>query len=129
MPPQVRAYYARAQAPKLFANDDGLIAYALGYPTMNANGLALDKEAARAAKRSYLLLFDLAYRRGFQQFTAVQYSRGYGGVPVPVPGSDSELRGWFGLTDRELPGAALQLDFVSQDRLFAIGRFVPRGTR
>lgn len=126
--PQARAHYAATTSPKLLCNDDGIVAYALGYPTMNAICLALDTEAARVARRSYLHLFDLAYTRGFRHFTSCRYTRGYDGTPVRAGATQPELRDWFGLTPRELPNHELRLDFVSQDSLFAIGRFEPKST-
>ncbi len=128
--PQARAHYAATSPPKLFCNDDGIVAYALGYPTMNAIGLMLDAEAARAASRSYLHLFALAYERGFRHFTSCRYTRGYSsGKSIHAAASDAELRDWFGLTSQELPNHELCVDFVSQDGLFAVARFVPKPAR
>jgi hypothetical protein len=128
--PQARSHYAGTPPPKLLANDDGLVAYALGYPTMNAIGLALDQGAARAAGRSHLQLFEVAHARGFDRFTSSHYTRGYRtGTPVQASATDAELRNWFGLTSEELPGHHLRVDFVSRDGLLVIARFVPKAAR
>jgi len=127
--PQARAHYA-STAPRLLSNDDGIVAYALGFPTMNAIGVMLDAEAARAASRSHLHLFDLAYARGVRHFTSCRYTRGYReGIPVRSTMSEAELRDWMGLSSLELPDHELRADFISQDGLFAVNRFVPRRMR
>src|SRR5262249_27001931 len=124
--PGARAHYAGTTPPKLLCNDDGIVAYALGYPAMNGIGLAIDHEAARVARRSYVQLFDLAYARGFRHFTSYRYTSGYDGTPIRADAPDAELRRWFGLTTIELPDCEMRVDFVSRDGLFAISRFVPK---
>jgi hypothetical protein len=124
--PQARAHYD-ADPPKLLSNDDGIVAYALGYPTMNAIGVMLDAEAARRSRHNYLNLFELAYARGFRHFTSFGYTRGYReGVPVQPSMSEAELRLWQGLGTHELAAYELQLDWMSRDGLFAVSRIVPR---
>lgn len=124
--PQARAHYD-ADPPKLLSNDDGIVAFALGYPTMNAIGVMLDAEAARLARRNYLNLFELAYARGYRHFTSFGYTRGYREhIPLQASMTEAELRNWQGLGPHELAAYELRLDWMSRDGLFAVSRFVPR---
>jgi hypothetical protein len=68
--PGLRARYAK-RPPHLFAYDDGLDAFALGWPALSANGLMLDSGALGAAQHERLLA--LGVRRGFTTFSSVQY--------------------------------------------------------
>jgi hypothetical protein len=68
--PRVRADLA-AEPPRLLSFDDGIDAFALGFPTMSGTGLMVDSEAARAIRRDEL--FALAVARGFRHFSSVVY--------------------------------------------------------
>jgi hypothetical protein len=68
--PDVRRFYG-AQPPKLLAADDGIDAFALGFPSLSGTGLSLDREAASRAERDELL--HLATERGFTRISSVVY--------------------------------------------------------
>lgn len=71
--PRLRSHYA-AQPPRLLSFDDGIIAFATGFPTMSGLGLNLDPEAAQAFARRQLL--DLALARGHDRITSMAYGDG-----------------------------------------------------
>ena len=69
--PRIRAYYeARGDSPKLLSNDDGIVAFATGFPTMST-GLALDSEGVRHLRAG--TLFELAQKRGHDRLTSLYY--------------------------------------------------------
>jgi hypothetical protein len=68
--PEVRADL-RARPPRLLAWEDGIDAYALGFPSMSGTGLMLDGDAWDAWYDGRLL--DTALRRGFDRFSSVSY--------------------------------------------------------
>ncbi len=69
--PAVRAYFLAAP-PKLLSIDDGIVAFATGFPTMNALGLTLDPEGVRAKLDGTLL--QLAVARGYDAITSLVYA-------------------------------------------------------
>lgn len=71
--PRIRAHY-KQEVPRLLEHDDGIVAYALGYPTMSWTGLALDREAMAG---SYAERFKIAYDRGFNRITSLSYETGH----------------------------------------------------
>lgn len=69
--PRIRAYYEdRGDSPKLLSDDDGIVAFATGFPTMST-GLALDSEGVR--HRQAGKLFELAQKRGHDRLTTLYY--------------------------------------------------------
>lgn len=69
--PRIRAYYeARGDSPKLLSDDDGIVAFATGFPTMST-GLALDSEGVR--HRQAGTFFELAQKRGHDRLTTLYY--------------------------------------------------------
>jgi hypothetical protein len=68
--PKVRAA-ARGEEPRLLAWEDGIDAYALGFPAMSGTGLMLDGAAWDDWYDGRLL--DTALRRGFDRFSSVSY--------------------------------------------------------
>jgi hypothetical protein len=81
--PRVRADYA-AREPLLFAWDDGIDAFALGFPAISGTGLMLDAEAWDAWYSGRLL--DVALRRGYDRFSSVAYLDATGLTPAtPAP--------------------------------------------
>jgi hypothetical protein len=68
--PEIRADL-RARPPRLLAWEDGIDAYALGFPAMSGTGLMLDGDAWDAWYDGRLL--DTALRRGFDRFSSVSY--------------------------------------------------------
>ena len=68
--PEIRAKL-RGAPPRLLAWEDGIDAYALGFPSMSGTGLMLDGDAWKAWYDGRLL--DTALRRGFDRFSSVSY--------------------------------------------------------
>jgi hypothetical protein len=95
--PRVREAYASGE-PKLFAFDDGIDAYALGFPSMSGTGLALDRAAVDADERDELL--QLASRRGFDRISSLVYFDASGLTPAtPSDELRRRLRGLLGRED------------------------------
>jgi hypothetical protein len=112
-----------AETPRIFSYDDGIIAYATGFPVMTARGFMLDAEAIEHFRRRDLSLLDLAYRRGFDRIMAVLYfnSRGLG----PESPSDrirDQLAAQFRIPDWELARFRFAVDYVSPDGRFTVIR-------
>jgi hypothetical protein len=68
--PKIRAHH-RDAPPRLLAWEDGIDAYALGFPSMSGTSLMLDGAAWDAWHDGRLL--DMALRRGFDHFSSVSY--------------------------------------------------------
>lgn len=70
--PRVRAHYERLGfTPRLFECDDGIIAFATGFPTLSATGLTLDREAFERSQAGEL--GDLALERGYDRMVTLYY--------------------------------------------------------
>ena len=65
------ALVAAGASGRVFEWDDGIMGYSLGAPTMNAVGLSVDRDAARAFATGRC--FDVAYQRGFDVISSVTY--------------------------------------------------------
>lgn len=73
--PRVVAHYRSHEdlpdRPKVVSFDDGIVAFATGWPTMSGYGFNLDTEAMKHMRRRRLLA--LAIDRGFDRLTGLQY--------------------------------------------------------
>jgi hypothetical protein len=65
--PRIVAHYEGREAPRIASDEDGILAFSTGLPTLNLRRLALDAEAA--ATRSAGELLDLAWDRGFTRYS------------------------------------------------------------
>lgn len=123
--PVLRAYYAETLggSPKWISVDDGIVAFATGFPTLSGIGLALDAEAAQALEEDALL--SLAQARGFNRVTSLAYFSPQilgPGVERIVP----QLGRAFPLNRfRDIEDYALSLDFATEDRRFIVIAFAP----
>lgn len=125
--PRIRAHYG-AERPRLVEYDDGIVAYATGYPAMSGTGLTLDREAVRYFTQKRL--FDLAMARGFDRIASIQYFRPPGEM-VPKAGepatSSPALRQWieFHLGSRALVNYEFLVEYRSESGRFVILRGRP----
>jgi hypothetical protein len=112
----VRAHYP--ERTKLFEYDDGIIAFATGFPTMNGMGLAVDYDAAKEARIGGLGA--VAYDRGFDRAAVLSYS------PFDFTKANPEQIATFISTFTPLlnlgPGFELTLEFALERTRFAIFR-------
>jgi hypothetical protein len=108
---------------RIFELDDGIMGYALTRPSMNAMGLAIDREAHAAWKAGRP--FDIAYERGFRVLSSVTYwsylnqqRRGYA-----RPSSDAKLlESLIGPETLVMPAGAERFKF-SLLRVVPVGNF------
>jgi hypothetical protein len=68
--PRIRAHYG-GSPPRVLSADDGIVAFATGFPTMAATGLTLDTEGIEELRAG--TLGNLAIRRGYDRFTSLSY--------------------------------------------------------
>jgi hypothetical protein len=113
--PRVRAHYGSSM-PKFLEDDDGIVAYSLGAPTMSM-GLGLDPEGVAALLRGDLL--DLALQRHYDRLTSVVYVTG---DRLSAEPDSNELRSWAKaiLTFDDTKSYDFALDYRSTDGHFAI---------
>ncbi|MCC6545904.1 hypothetical protein IT570_01955 [Candidatus Sumerlaeota bacterium] len=108
----------RSTSPRFIALDDGIAAFAFGYPTLSGIGLNLDPRLAKSFKHGTLL--EDACRAGFDRIILSEYGDLSYLTSSFTPQEQSrmtrQLRG-FGLYH---PGAKYQIEFLSPDRSFAI---------
>ena len=111
----------RVQYPKdtrMLEYDDGIIAFATRLPSMNAMGLAIDREAARAARRGRL--GELAYDRGYDRVAVLSYNE-----LVLSEASPEQLRGFLDQMHSKLglaPEMQLTLDYTVPGTRFGVFR-------
>lgn len=85
----------QGKVPPFIEQDDGIVSYSLGVPSMSGSGYLLDPEAARALSNRRLV--DVAYHRGFRSVASFYYSV-HGTLK-----SSSEARSWAqGLLGQDL---------------------------
>lgn len=106
---QVQSYYQQ-NPPRLIEYDDGIIAFALGYPTMSGFGFMLDQEAFVELEKGNLV--ELAYERGFDRITSLSYKNF-----SQIESGDSEIR-WFLPVDK----FKFSVEYTSPDHFFGIIR-------
>jgi hypothetical protein len=116
-----RAGAVRSQYPretKLLEYDDGIVAFATGLPCMNAMGLAVDVEAARAVREGRQGA--LAYDRGYDRVAVFSYN------PLVMSKDSPEQRAGF--LDGFIPvlnlgpGFEATLEYALPDTRFAVFR-------
>lgn len=76
----------QGKVPPFIEQDDGIISYSLGVPSMSGSGYLLDPEAAYALTNHRLV--DVAYHRGFRSVASFYYSL-HGTLKSP-----SDARNW-----------------------------------
>ncbi len=119
--PKVRAQLATS-APHLLEFDDGIVAWATGFPTMSATGYGLDRDGAEAKRRGDLV--HLAVARGFDDLTSLVYvgTGGLGTTHSHLPGRDWHDGSVFG----DLGAYDLTVLYRSEGPDFAIVKATPR---
>jgi hypothetical protein len=115
--PQLRERY-RGAPPSVLERDDGIVAFATGFPCLSGTGLSLDAEAAAANRGGRLL--DLALSRGFDRIASLVYLApvGYVGPAERVAASVEELK-------RARPGFLYEPEYVASDGFFVMLRVRP----
>jgi hypothetical protein len=118
-----------ANDPKILSLDDGIVAYGTGWPVMTWRGFMLDAESIEYYRRPELSLLELAYRRGFDRITAVQYFY-FNPLGLESDSPSSVIRARLlpslGVPPEELDRFTYSVDYLSPSRLFAIVRMHPR---
>jgi hypothetical protein len=124
--PRLRAHYA-GREPALLEYDDGIVAFATGFRTMNATGFNLDAEGVRALRTGGLVR--LALDRGFDRLTSLVYLRPWV-TPRLAAGSPEAIAryaAWFFRKESPL-GLSFTVDYWSDARPFAILRVEREGS-
>jgi hypothetical protein len=108
--PRVRAFYGNAP-PRLLAVDDGIDAFALGFPSMSALGLMIDADAVDAVEQKRVVRLALA--RGFDRISSVAYADGKG---LTAASSSDDVRSWVAglLPGDDLSGLTFTVEYASQ---------------
>lgn len=120
--PRERAFYA-PQHPKMLSVDDGIDAFATGFPTMSGTGFALDPEAARAKEHDDLLA--LALRRGDRRITSLVYLD-TNGFDTRTPSDVIRHRlGGLGFGRAELYRHRYRIEYVGTHPRFVVVRVLP----
>ena len=121
--PELRAHYL-GREPRLFSIDDGIVAFATGFPTMSGTGLMVDVAALSAAREGRL--GDLAIARGYERFTGLGYVD-YRKMLDPRTGLPSPrwIDASFGRKLSDPSKFRYSLVYVSKDREFALLRVQP----
>ena len=117
-----------ATAPRLIAMDDGLIAYATGYPTMSGLGLCLDPEGIEAFRRRALLM--LAWQRGFRRVALSLHVAGKGlrkeSSPAEVMAAlQADNMVLMGLGPHRFEEMIFRVDYLNAERSYGIFEFRP----
>jgi hypothetical protein len=116
--PGVREHYGDAP-PNLISMDDGIVAWATGFPALAGRGLMLDAEAAAARRDGRFL--DLCRARGFDRVTALAYMRNF--VPARAnPDSARFARRYGRRVLRRMPtdGLEFTIDYLAPNLTFMI---------
>jgi hypothetical protein len=123
--PRVRAHYG-GSAPRLVSFDDGIVAFATGFPTLSGTGFTLDPPAVEAQQQGRLL--DLAVSRGYDRITSLVYLR-RSVTPELGAGNSAALRRYAAqaLPGQDLGAHGFALDYYSAAERFAILRVEPAG--
>lgn len=119
--PAVRAHYGAAP-PKVVELDDGIFAFATGFPTLSGFGVMLDLEAYRALRRGEL--GRLAMERGFDRMATVAYREPWEvGLTAATPAGQLPLY-FRGLMRGLAPVREFEvtLDYLSASRRCAVFR-------
>jgi len=120
--PALRARFGAAP-PRILEIDDGIVAFATGFPALSGTGLALDAEAAEAARAGRLM--SLALARGFDHVASLVYLLPTHGAPA------SDVGRRFAQAARPLRAAYPDFDFepvaVAGGGYFVLLRARPRG--
>jgi hypothetical protein len=110
--PRIKAHYGKFP-PHIVEYDDGIVAYATGFPAVSGFGLTLDAAGHRAFEAGSFL--DLAYARGFDRVASVEYLN-FARLDL----GHVEFHGLSGVRQ------ALELEYETPDRDFGIIRWQPR---
>jgi hypothetical protein len=110
------------ETPRVLSFEDGILAYATGWPVMTGRGYLLDREGVRYFRDPELSLFDLALERGFDRVTVSPF---HNKRPRFTPRTRSRqlvrvLADRLRLSSAELRGIELSVDYLSADGQFVI---------
>ncbi len=123
--PLAREHYGN-DPPRLVELDDGIIAYATGFPALGGIGYTLDREAAEHHRRGELL--QLAHRRGYDRLALWIYSLAPGefGPGSPSHAIRERMGQSFFLSPEQVEPFDWSVDYQSPTGGFSILRFEPR---
>jgi hypothetical protein len=123
--PLAREHYGEAP-PRLVELDDGIIAYATGFPAMGGIGYTLDREAAEHHRQGTLLA--LAHARGYDRLALWIYSLNPGefGPGSPSDAIRERMGQSFFLSPEQVEPFDWSVDYHSPTGGFSILRFEPR---
>lgn len=117
----LREHYGE-ETPRVLSFEDGILAYATGWPVMTGRGYLLDKEGVEVFRTPDRSLFDLALSRGFDRVTVSPW---HNKSPRFTPRTRSRrltsvLADRLRLSASELRGIHLSVDYISADGRFVI---------
>ncbi|MEM9195641.1 MAG: hypothetical protein AAGF12_41120, partial [Myxococcota bacterium] len=119
--PLVRDHYGD-EAPRLLSFEDGIVAFATGFPTMSGIGLTLDPEATEYKMAHDL--FTIAMARGHDRVTGVTYLDG-SRLRLGARGFAPRRFAGQHLHHEDLSGYDFVVEYKSADGRFAIVRAEP----
>jgi hypothetical protein len=137
--PLAKRHYGE-EVPRILSFDDGIIAYATGWPVMTGFGFMLDAEAIetlRSDRSPDRGLLALAYERGFDRISSLFYFNARH-LRYESPSDDirREITSQLGIPrqiasklyipDREFDQFEYRVDYLSPDRRFGVIRMRPR---
>jgi hypothetical protein len=116
--PALRQHYE--VPPRLVSYDDGIVAYATGFPTLSGLGFTLDGEAVDAASEGRLL--ELAWDRGYRHVTSLVYFPPWFMGPAVEKNIDAITSAWPVGRGGEAPPFSFSIDYRTDDGEFVIFR-------
>ncbi len=126
----LQAHYGD-EPPRVLSYEDGILAYATGWPVMTGRGYLLDKGSIEYFRRDDLSLLKVAYDRGFDRVTVSPFHNRKSGI-APAMRSRSiatVLARRLRMNPAEFRAFAFEVDYISKDGRFVIVRMKPQGRR
>ncbi|MEO8376764.1 MAG: hypothetical protein ABI579_03770 [Candidatus Sumerlaeota bacterium] len=118
---EVRDFYGDTPA-RFIALDDGLIAFAFGYPSLAAIGLNLDKESVRALRNGNLL--EHALSRGFDRVACFR-SLPIDSMTAPLtPIEERNVRRWMEHYGLNVATHRIEIEYLPEDKSVVIFRIL-----
>ncbi|MCP4572298.1 MAG: hypothetical protein GY838_08080 [bacterium] len=126
----LRAHYGDTP-PRILSYEDGILAYATGWPVMTGRGYLLDREAVAVFRDDERSLFKLALDRGFDRVTVSPF---HNKRPRFTQRSRSRqlasvLSARLRLSATEARGIGFAVDYISADGQFVILKMAPARRR
>jgi len=126
----LRTHYGE-ETPHILSYEDGILAYATGWPVMTGRGYLLDREAVAYFRDDERSLFTLALDRGFDRVTVSPFhnKRSRFTRRTRTRRLASVLATRLRLSASELRGIGFAVDYISADGQFVILKMTPQTRR